>query len=102
MNDVRGEGDALTNEYSDVYIDMDDVEQGKSRRTSVSSISSDLFSILPPLSYVWDLMYVMLYIVGGVAFLLGSICYLPQVHYPAKGVYYFICVRFSGASYIDI
>jgi len=95
MSDVSDEGDALTNEYSDVYIDMDDIEQGKSRRTSFSSISSDLFSILPPLSYVWNLMYVMLYIVGGAAFLLGSICYLPQVNYPAKGAYYFICGSFG-------
>lgn len=95
MIDISDESHAFTNEYSDVYIDMDDIEQGKSRRTSFSSISSDIFSVLPPLSYIWKLMYVLLYILGGASFVLGSVCYLPQLNYPAKGAYYFICGSFG-------
>jgi len=46
--------------------------------------------VLPPLSYVWSLMHVLLYILGGSAFLLGSACYLPRADHPAKGAYLFI------------
>ena len=68
----------------------DDVEHGKERQSSTSSIRTDLSTILPPLSYVWSMMHVLLYVIGGTAFLLGSACYLPRADHPAKGAYLFI------------
>lgn len=88
MIDSSDKGYALTSSL--LRTDELDLESHRDRQSSTSTIRTDLSIYLPPLPYIWNFMHVLLYVLGGSAFLIGSACYMPRADHPAKGAYLFI------------